>query len=318
MKSFFRTILASAAILSLVSGAKALPLLDEEAGRNPASLIPTTALSWIAAQVYALGFDFDTPTTVAICKLSSFRCFDGAEGVVTAQVGSFGVLDGFSSGDGGVYLFDTSTTAILLRLLSDEAEADPGVGTSVAVADDTVAVGGTGTVYVFDGTTGSSLGKLTDPDSTDGFGYSVAINGKTIAVGAPDPAAGDGLAYLFDSETGDLLQRLTAPPGASDFGSDVIFDDDVVAVLGNSAGEGETPNPTAYLFDTDTGSFLGAVGGGQSGNPFTSGSGGGQSIVTAGNSLAQTMPPAVPLPAPLWLLLAAFGGTAIARRKAIL
>lgn len=320
MKRYFKTILASAALLSLVSGANALTIPNEGVGRVAASLLPASALAWIAGQGSGVGFNFDTPINQAICRLSLTRCGEDPDGVTTAQAGPFGVIDGFTSGDGGVYLFDTLTQTNLLRLRSAEAEADAGIGGAVAVGDNLVAVGGTGAVYLFDGTTGASLGKFTDPAGAAGFGYSVALRGKTLAVGAPDATPGGGLAYLFDSETGDVLQRFAAPDGVIDFGSDVAFGDGVVAVLGNSAGAGEAPNPTAYLFDQANGSYLGAIGAGQAGNPFATGTTGttvaGASAGT-GNSLAQQMPPAVPLPAPLWLLLAAIGGTVIARRKSI-
>jgi hypothetical protein len=117
---------------------------------------------------------------------------DGATVVVGAKWDN----DGGSS-SGSVYVFRTSdggaTYGQVTKLTASDAAAYNYFGWSVAIAGATVVIGaiGSGAVYVFrttDGTTYSQVAQLTAADaaSDDSFGGSVAIAGDTVVVGIGD------------------------------------------------------------------------------------------------------------------------------------
>src|SRR6267143_28954 len=91
-------------------------------------------------------------------------------------------------------------------------EGDPIV--VVGAPDETAnAVPLAGHAYVLDTATGL-ITTLTSPtpqfaDFEDGFGFSVAVSGTTVVVGAPDETAnalsGAGHAYVFDATDGSLI-----------------------------------------------------------------------------------------------------------------
>src|SRR5207249_9551990 len=131
-----------------------------------------------------------------------------------------------------------------ITLTSPNAQTGGEFGSSVAVneGDPIVVVGafdesaGTpaqpfaGHAYVLDTTTGL-ITTLTSPNAqTDGeFGFSVAVSGTTVVVGAPDESAGTpaqtqaGNAYIFNATAGSLITTLTSPNAQNDgeFGSSV-------------------------------------------------------------------------------------------------
>ena len=96
---------------------------------------------------------------------------------------------------GAAYLFDT-LTGNLLRTLNNPTPADSdSFGRSVAVSGSLVVVGASGdstgaaqagSVYVFDAATGNLLRTLNNPtpEASDYFGYSVALSGNLMVVGA--------------------------------------------------------------------------------------------------------------------------------------
>jgi hypothetical protein len=115
---------------------------------------------------------------------------------------------------GAAYLFDVTDiyNPILVRkLTAPDPEASGHFGHSVATTADTAVVsavwGGnegvvhSGSAYLFDVTTGEQLGKLTASDGADydEFGYSVAIGGTIIIVGAVQDDD-SGSAYVFARE----------------------------------------------------------------------------------------------------------------------
>ncbi len=150
------------------------------------------------------------------------------------------------------------------------AASDARFGASVAVAGDTLAIGapgsnsggdtGSGVVYLFNAETGDLSHLLTSPNAiSDGkFGTSVATNGATVVVGAPDETAvGDlraGNVYVFDATTGAILDRFYSPVYSEDglFGDSVAEDANriVAGAPTESVGElgGKTlPGSTAIL-----------------------------------------------------------------------
>jgi hypothetical protein len=162
------------------------------------------------------------------------------------------------------------------HLLASYPDADDHFGFSVAIAGDTIAIGAyfedsnavgiggnenndgranSGAVYVFVRTTGGAWVqqaylKASTPDPEDQFGWSVALSGNTLVVGAPGEdstasgVAGDesnngalssGAAYVFVRDAGGAWSQQAylkaSNTGASDqFGYSVSIHDDLVAV----------------------------------------------------------------------------------------
>ena len=92
------------------------------------------------------------------------------------------------------------------------------------------------------------------PAFEDLFGYSVAISGNTIVVGAVGEDTGAmfvGSAYVFDATSGALLHTLNnpTPAGLDFFGGSV-------AIWGNTIVVGAPGEDRAYLFDATTGALL--------------------------------------------------------------
>jgi hypothetical protein len=135
----------------------------------------------------------------------------------TAIAGAWAGNVGTNSNQGSVYVFFRTGTAWTLQqklTASDGAEND-GFGVSVAIDGDTIIVGawhdnvginiGQGSAYVFtrSGTTWTEQQKLLASDGleTDNFGKSVAIDGNTAIIGAPqddvDNHGESGSAYVF-------------------------------------------------------------------------------------------------------------------------
>ncbi|MCI0694202.1 PKD domain-containing protein [candidate division KSB1 bacterium] len=121
---------------------------------------------------------------------------------------------------GAAYLFDGTTGGLLQTFLNPA----PGPATNdlfsfsvsafgsnvlivVGTPQDAPAETNSGTAYLFDGSTGSLLQTILNPDTTpdagDQFGFAVAAAGNNLIIGAPtddDPGATDaGSAYLYSS-----------------------------------------------------------------------------------------------------------------------
>ena len=161
------------------------------------------------------------------------------------------------------------------KLISSDHDGGDELGFSVAVDGDTLVIGAlgddpdnTGAAYVFTRGAGgwSQVGKLTAEvrGNDAGFGYSVAVHGDTIVVGAyeedyidPDNSNNDltdsGAAYVFTRPAAgwaDMTQtaRLTASDAAKDdeFGTSVAVHGDTIVV---GAPEEDTgARGSAYIF----------------------------------------------------------------------
>ena len=188
-------------------------------------------------------------------------------------------LEGLSTYyNGEAYLFE-ATTGSLLHSFAPPESADTlydDYGYSVDIEGNLIAIGapdvmrnntqwfsGSGTVYLYDASTGDLLRTIEDPTpSQDGqFGKSVALDGNQILIGNPgDDTNGQdaGQAYLFDVTTGSLLHILDDPtPVAYDeFGGAVAIDDGKILVSApyddTLAGNGGQ----VYLFDAATGNLI--------------------------------------------------------------
>lgn len=122
--------------------------------------------------------------------------------------------------------------APLTQLGAADGASGDGFGSSVALIGSTLVVGspysaGVGGAYIFTGSGANwtQIAKLTASDGTTGsqFGYAVALNGNTVAVGAPV----GGAVYLFvEPATGWANMTETAKltyPGHGDLGYCVAF-----------------------------------------------------------------------------------------------
>ena len=158
------------------------------------------------------------------------------------------------------------------KLIPDTGAQNREFGNTVAIEGDRVVVGlgsqadnspDTGMAYLFDAATGQQQGMLISDDAApgDGLGFSVAIDGGVIVVGAPgddDDGRRSGSAYLFDAATGSQLGKLTAADGAEldNFG-DAVGIGGGVAIVGSPFDDAPGFNSgSAYLFDVATGGQL--------------------------------------------------------------
>ncbi|CAH0380210.1 unnamed protein product [Pelagomonas calceolata] len=179
---------------------------------------------------------------------------------------------------GSAYVFLTTdggaTYDQVAKLTAADAAAEDRFGTSVAIAGDTVVIGAygdyyeRGAAYVFrtsdGGATYDQVAKLTAADaaSYDYFGYSVAIDGSTIVVGASgDDDAGfySGAVYVFHTSDGGATYSQVAKLTASDaaagdyFGYSVAIDGSTIVIGAYRDNDGGSDSGSAYVFHTTDG-----------------------------------------------------------------
>jgi hypothetical protein len=227
------------------------------ADQIPSPILPQTLLSPTPAQLDQFGF--------SVAGV-------GDRALVGAPRDDAGATDA-----GAAYLFDGISGALLQTFLNPTPAASDRFGTSIAGADIHVLVGAplddtagsnAGAAYLFDGdpsslTFGSLLRTFLNPIPTGGgqFGFSVALVGKHVLVGAPfDDTGGEnaGAAYLFDGDPSSptfgepLLTLLKPTPAAGDqFGFSVALVGKHVLVGAPFDDTGGSDAGAAYLFDGD-------------------------------------------------------------------
>jgi len=175
-------------------------------------------------------------------------------------------------GSGSAYLFDVDTGLETFKLLPTDGAAQDRFGFSVSISGDRALVGAygdddsgpsSGSVYLYDASTGTQLDKwvASDGGDDDRFGAAVAISGDLAVVGAwrdDDNGSNAGAAYVFAVSTGQELFKLLASdgiPGAS-FGLSVAVSGDRILVGAQNQGVNGIPVGTAYVFDATTGAEL--------------------------------------------------------------
>jgi hypothetical protein len=187
----------------------------------------------------------------------------------TVVVGAFGNEDG-GSNSGSAYVFTRSgsTWTQQAKLNADDAAAEDLFGESVSLSGDTVVVGArgnddggsaSGSAYVFtrSGGTWTQQAKLNADDAAaeDYFGWSVAVSGDAVVVGAPgddDDGSFSGSAYVFtrSDSTWSQQAKLNADDAAADdnFGWSVAVSGDMVVVGAYQDDDGGNESGSAYVF----------------------------------------------------------------------
>lgn len=166
-----------------------------------------------------------------------------------------------------VFFRSGTTWAEQAELTAQEGATADQFGFSVAVDKDTAVVGvpfkdigaasARGSVYVFkrSGSTWQQQAELLASDGTGGdrFGYSVAIDGDTLAVGAQTDASFQGSVYIFTRSSNTWTQRTKIlavdGQGLDLFGSSVALSGNTL-VIGAPLDEttGGTDTGSAYVF----------------------------------------------------------------------
>jgi hypothetical protein len=186
-------------------------------------------------------------------------------------VGSYADFN-MNNSSGAGYLFNSDTGELLADFVSEIGQAGDGSGWSVALQGPLALVGApgydegaadAGGVHAYFTTFLSQITTILPdtPIAGERFGWSVAIDGDYIVVGAPyiaDSPLQTGSVYVFDVLTGLQLHRIV-PAGSAvgDFvGGSVDISEGVIAIgapyndtMANNAG-------AVYLYDAQTGSLI--------------------------------------------------------------
>jgi uncharacterized repeat protein (TIGR01451 family) len=159
------------------------------------------------------------PTTFA--RFGESAAIDGE----TAVIGSLGAQNvGVDTGAAYVFVRTGSSWNQQAKLLASDGASSDFFGKAVSLSGESVLIGASGdddsaatsgSAYVFirtGGTSWSEQDKLTasDPDVSDLFGNSVALEGDTAVVGAhrsDDAGADTGSAYVFSRSAGSWTQQ---------------------------------------------------------------------------------------------------------------
>ncbi|MBD2355862.1 PQQ-binding-like beta-propeller repeat protein [Tolypothrix sp. FACHB-123] len=174
---------------------------------------------------------------------------------------------------GEVYLYDKLSGKLLQTFSKPNGSGGDYFGYSVAMSGDKVLIGtpyddrgasNSGRAYLYDAKTGELLHTFEHPeaDAGDLFGFSVAISGNKVVIGAFLDDIGEiadaGSVFVYDADTGKLLHTILNPqPGDADlFGNAVDIDGDKIVVGARADDVGAVDAGAAYLFDAVTGELL--------------------------------------------------------------
>jgi uncharacterized protein (TIGR03437 family) len=164
----------------------------------------------------------------------------------TAVIGAWNKTINLQQQQGAAYVFVRSGGVWTMQqeLTASDAAQDDGFGLSVSVSGDTAVIGapgkngGQGATYVFvrSGGAWSQQQELTASDGAVGdyFGWSVALSGGMVAIGASSKNTGQGAAYVFalSGGTWGQPQELTASDGTAgdSFGYSVSMSGNTVVI----------------------------------------------------------------------------------------
>ncbi|MFC1688270.1 6-bladed beta-propeller [Pseudomonadota bacterium] len=174
-----------------------------------------------------------------------------------AIIGAYGD-DDLGSGSGSAYVFawDGANWVEQAKLTASDGDGYDEFGHSVALDGGTVVIGAegnwqsSGSTYVFtwDGTNWVEQAKLTASDGAAGdlFGYSVAIDGNTVIIGAFEDmhlGVSSGSAYVFlllSNETPSGEDVVVLPPPVDEHGDPIEDAPDISLRFGDIEEGGET------------------------------------------------------------------------------
>ncbi len=178
---------------------------------------------------------------------------------------------------GSVHIF-SDANGHLERTISDPSPTqNNNFGYSVATLDQKILIGKShddtggfdaGSVFLYDGTTGTQLMHIANPNPTpsgifgDNFGLSVAFLGKNILVGAPFDQLGGGgnygAVYLFNGTNGNLLLTIPnpEPTNMDEFGTSLTSIGKNIVVSAPFDDFGATDSGSIYVFDSTNGNLL--------------------------------------------------------------
>jgi hypothetical protein len=241
----------------------------------------TGALTCLVAALGATAYAGGGPcTTTELSKLTAPDAAGGDEfGISVSASGDKLVVGSWRNAVGGnlqqgstyVYRFDGTAWNYQTNLLQPDGAAYDRFGRSVAIDGDIAVAGshfddddgsksGSASVFRFDGSEWNHVTKLNANDGSTGdeFGWSVAVSGDTIVVGA-HMDNGVGSAYVFERDHGGIenwgqVAKLTASDAASEdhFGHAVGISGERI-VIGASLHSGNTG--AAYVFDRPGGGW---------------------------------------------------------------
>ncbi|MFI4915768.1 MAG: GC-type dockerin domain-anchored protein [Phycisphaerales bacterium JB060] len=218
--------------------------------------------SWVQAQ------RLTAADAVEGMQLGYASGFDGERLIVGAPR-----YPGSSENEGAAYIFVRNglawTQEVELRQPTPETGAD--YGSAVAVSGDVAVVGAwladgvavdAGTAYVYERSDGEwqFVTELVADDGAleDRFGYSVAIEGDTIVVGAITGGE-DGAAYVYerDGDAWPQTAKLTASDasGTGEFGSAIAIDGDTMLIGDTGSQSNDLRTGAAYVFELTAGSW---------------------------------------------------------------
>ena len=179
---------------------------------------------------------------------------------------------------GSAYLFNASTGAQIAKLLPSDGAGSDFFGVSIAIDNSVVAVGAfghddngdnSGSAYLFDISdpkTPVQIAKLLPNDAAAGdwFGFSIALDNGTVAVGAPyndDNGSNSGSAYLFNAATGAPIVKYLPSDGAAydAFGRSIAIDNNIVAVGAANDDDNGSLSGSAYLFHASSGAQIAKI-----------------------------------------------------------
>ena len=183
---------------------------------------------------------------------------------------------GESSGAAYVYRWNGTGWVEEAKLVPNDPQQKDLFGVSVDVEGDTIAVGSfydddmgshSGSAYVFSKVAGSWVeeAKLIAPDGIEGdlFGFSVAISGDLVAVGAPaigEPKPRAGKAYVYRrDESGWRLEATlmsNAPEAGAGFGYSLALEDVTLLVGAVFADVAAVDTGAVYVFRLNAGLWV--------------------------------------------------------------
>ncbi len=201
---------------------------------------------------------FDNPTPATNDYFSQVELNNNYT-IVGAQRDDTGAVDA-----GSIYVFDTSSGALLRTINNPAPDASDMFGrfmalegnillASSATGSDSGSLTNSGSVYVYDVSTGALLHTLDNPSAanSDRFGWDIDISGNYGVISAlgDDAANTDaGNIYIYDVLNGKLLHTIASPSAiAGDFFGNAV------GIEGNTVIATSSGSGLAYKFEIDFG-----------------------------------------------------------------